>query len=164
MSMQLATRAVNSGMQGKVSTEPNGVTAVIPSELSEIQYVLQQVKDFVCGRGADPSGVSIVLRELLKNAIIHGNRKSPTRHVMCSVMVAGTNLLRLTVEDQGEGFNHTALDMALPEDPTRLNNRGYRLINAFCEHLDFNEKGNRIVATMRTRPEPSLNLNSNESI
>jgi anti-anti-sigma factor len=34
--------------------------------------------------------------------------------------------------------------MTLPEDPRRIRNRGYALVNAFSDQIDFNDRGNRV--------------------
>ncbi len=57
----------------------------------------------------------------------------------------------ITVEDMGDGFDYSELSMGLPEDPRRLRNRGYVLINAMAERLTFNAPGNRVTALVSER-------------
>jgi len=91
-----------------------------------------------------------VLRELLVNAITHGNRDIPNGVVICSIEEVDPFRFKIAVEDQGEGFDYADLDTALPENPRRLGDRGYKLINALSDTLQFNEKGNRITAYITT--------------
>jgi anti-sigma regulatory factor (Ser/Thr protein kinase) len=52
----------------------------------------------------------------------------------------------VTVEDEGPGFNYGAVRMSLPDDPRRLQNRGYVLIKSLSEKLEFNDRGNCVTA------------------
>jgi anti-anti-sigma factor len=88
----------------------------------------------------------LVLRELLINAVEHGNREIVDRMVTCTIKHLGEWQFKITVEDEGDGFDYKSLDMKLPNDPDQLRKRGYPMINAFTDRLEFNDKGNRIVA------------------
>lgn len=116
---------------------------------SERALVTQAVE--VCTRHLKKQGVScmpslgLVARELILNAIDHGNQNDPAREVVCQCERQG-EVVRVTVEDQGEGFDPSVLDMRIPEDPVRRTRRGYVLVNALSKTLEFNEKGNRVTA------------------
>ena len=95
---------------------------------------------------SDRLSCSIVLRELLDNAVEHGNRGIETRIVTGSLTYLGEGTFRIIVEDEGEGFDCAGLDVTVPEDPRRVKSRGYVLIHALADRLEFNEKGNRVTA------------------
>lgn len=88
----------------------------------------------------------LILRELLINAIEHGNQRAMERTVICSVEYVGEWQFKIVVEDEGEGFDYKTLDMRMPDDPNQIRNRGFALVNAFTDRLEFNDKGNRVVA------------------
>lgn len=90
--------------------------------------------------------VTIVMRELAMNAIEHGNQNRVECAVICNVEHLGGKRFRIMVEDEGPGFNYGAVRMALPEDPRRLERRGYVLINSLSEKLEFSDKGNCVTA------------------
>lgn len=92
----------------------------------------------------------LVLRELLTNAVEHGNRMVFRRLVSCRIDCSDKNRFKIIVEDEGCGFDYESIDMKLPEDPLQVRNRGYALINAFSDCLRFNIAGNRITAYVCT--------------
>ena len=98
-------------------------------------------------RGAkDVLGGSVVITELVRNAIVHGNRNDRERFVNVGIEDLGEGRFRVEVRDEGEGFDYLALDTTLPDDPRMIEQRGYRLINALSEHLEFSNKGSTVAA------------------
>ena len=64
----------------------------LESTASAVDDAVRSCEHFVFGRGVvDPSSVTLVLRELLLNAVEHGNRNIVDLPVLC------------TIEDLGEG-------------------------------------------------------------
>lgn len=94
----------------------------------------------------DTSAFSLVLRELVNNAVVHGNRNELARCVLCRVSHLGGSQFSITVEDEGAGMDYTALDLSLPDDPRHVQDRGFTLINAFSDQLEFNARGNCVTA------------------
>ncbi|MBA7622352.1 hypothetical protein ES703_29728 [subsurface metagenome] len=90
----------------------------------------------------DPTNVILVTREMLKNAAIHGNKNNQSRSVICRLKHLEGSLFRIEVEDEGDGFDYEHLDLKLPENPRHIDSRGYILINALSDRIDFNRKGN----------------------
>ena len=68
----------------------------------------------------------IVLRELLLNALIHGNKNVAERHIKCRI--EKLEKARLKVEDEGSGFDYQNLDMRLPETPVTLKGEATSLL------------------------------------
>ncbi|MCP4645542.1 MAG: ATP-binding protein [bacterium] len=99
--------------------------------------------------GSTPPAMTIVLRELLNNALVHGNQGVAALRIRGSVVHTGPDTWEIAVEDQGMGFDHRRVDMRLPEDPRRVRNRGLVLVAALSEGVAFNEKGNRVVVRLR---------------
>ena len=95
---------------------------------------------------------SVVFWELLTNAILHGSpngeegQNGSNGQVVALVEHMADRQFKVVVEDSGEGFDYQSLDMMLPEDPRQIKKRGYILINALADRLEFNERGNRITA------------------
>lgn len=109
--------------------------------------VVDELKRFLKDYGVtDFSGPSVVLLELLKNAVEYGNKGNGRKMVCALVQHIKENEFKIMVEDQGDGFDYRNLDLQLPEDPRRIQARGYKLINALSHRLEFNEQGNRITA------------------
>ncbi len=130
-----------------VKTCESAIDFTISSEPSSAYSVLEECDAFVKRYGVqDTASVTVVVRELLNNAIRHGNQQEASRLVKVSVSHVEGYRFRVEVEDEGEGFDYAALDMTPPQDPRLLESRGYILIHSLTERLVFNEKGNRVTA------------------
>lgn len=123
------------------------------SELRLAPEVLQTAIAFGGQFGIEPHRLSIVLREMLTNAVVHGNGGDSNLRVSCILDGRRAGTLRVTVRDAGNGFDYRSLDLRLPEQPGPLESRGYKLINAYAEHLEFNDKGNEVTAHLRAGNE-----------
>ncbi len=118
-----------------------------PCEVSLVGRVSEVCRTFLEGKGiSQHRDVTLVLRELLTNAIEHGGRDIPGSRVRCSIEHVEEACLKVAVEDEGEGFDYSSLDMSLPEDPRNVETRGYALLNALSEKIEFNDVGNRVTA------------------
>lgn len=133
----------------QVDKSEKNISFHISSETSLVDKILKEAESFV-GRanGENRSGLMIVLRELLLNALIHGNKNVAARHIKCRIEKLERARLRIEVEDEGNGFDYQSLDMKLPENPRHLKRRGYVLINALSDRIEFNGRGSRITAYM----------------
>lgn len=92
------------------------------------------------------SSIAIVSRELCANAIAHGNdsnREKPTR---CELRKMSDGTFRILVEDEGVGFDPELIDMALPEHPRHIGNRGLKLVRALSKTLVFNATRGQVIA------------------
>lgn len=129
----------------------------LPSELSLMNGVLQYLIERVARLGLiqpDRSNLFIALDEAFVNAVKHGNRNDPTKLVRISADLS-TREARFVIEDEGEGFD--VANIPDPCDPANLfktSGRGVLLIHNIMDHVEYNERGNRL--TMIKRPEASL--------
>ena len=129
--------------------EGNSMHFVIPSNVTFVRRTIQAAEEFAQARGikAAPK-TSVVLRELLINAIFHGNQNVASRKVQGIIEHTGGRQFKIVVEDEGKGFDYASLDTSLPDDPRHIRNRGYVLIRKVSSALEFNECGNRITAVV----------------
>ena len=89
---------------------------------------------------------NVVLRELLINAIVHGNECIVERTVKCSIERMGEKRFKVVVKDQGKGFNYRNINIDLPKNSALIENRGYALINKLSDRIEFNNSGNCVTA------------------
>ena len=75
-----------------------------------------------------------------------GNHHDTDKCVHCTLSQVNELLYRIEVEDEGEGFDTTLVAAATMDDPGRERQRGYAIINAMTELVEFNEKGNVVTA------------------
>ncbi len=120
-----------------------------PSEIRTVAGILQKTEKFVKSRGGkNPNDLLLVLRELLLNAILHGNKGVSGRMVRTLIEDVGDGRFRVDVEDEGAGFDFRRLSTKLPDDPKHLSRRGYLLISALSERISFMGKGSCVSVTV----------------
>ncbi len=147
----------------KTSEDKNVVTFHISSEMQLVDRVVRECREYLNGFNiANDSNFIVLIRELLINAIEHGNRNVTENIVTCIVENLVETRFKITVEDQGDGFDHKALDLEMPEDPKQIRNRGYALINTVADQFEFNEKGNSVTAYITVTNETEFNISEND--
>jgi Anti-sigma regulatory factor (Ser/Thr protein kinase) len=118
----------------------------VVSETDRVALALERVAQFMRRQGIwDFTALLLVVRELLMNAIVHGNETLPSRVALVRVARQG-ELFELQVDDEGEGFDYKALDLGLPDDPQSLERRGLVLVHELSEELYFERGGRRVRA------------------
>ncbi len=120
------------------------------AEMKLVDRAVKETKDFLAAAGMEGgfSNMKLVLRELLINAVEHGCSKRPEMQVRCKISLPAKELCAIEVEDDGPGFAWKSLDPRLPEDPAKIRNRGFPLVNTLADKIEFNEKGNAVKAFM----------------
>ncbi len=121
----------------------------IESSLDRVAGLAEKVLGFAVMRvpGIDRFGLELVVRELLVNAIEHGHRNLPDARVALSVTATGRSV-RIQVDDEGPGFDWRAGMRADIPNPTALGGRGLPLIKAYCQEIEYNEKGNSVTVAL----------------
>jgi anti-sigma regulatory factor (Ser/Thr protein kinase) len=96
----------------------------------------------------ESSGIMIVFRELLINAVQHGCASSVFQQsIKIEIKHLRNGMFKIRVTDSGRGFKYQQLDLeSVPDDPRHVTNRGYRLIRMFSKEIEFNETGNSVTA------------------
>ena len=99
--------------------------------------------------------VNVAVRECVINAIKHGNRNDPSKHVFVD-FEAHTRELTICVRDQGDGFDpEEVADPLAPENLFKASGRGIFLIRNFMDdvHLERSADGGMAIRmTKRVRP------------
>ena len=129
----------------RMSEDTNSITFKFSSEMYLVDRVIQTCREYL-GRFnvSEFSQFRLVVREILINAVEHGNRNVAEHKVTCEIARLNGRQFSVMVEDEGDGFEYKTLNMEMPEDPHELRSRGYALINAFTDQIEFNDKGNRV--------------------
>ncbi|MCP4106671.1 MAG: response regulator [Desulfobacteraceae bacterium] len=134
------------------------ITYLISSRMYLVDRAVHETRGFLKRLGFKAfSEFNLILRELLINAVEHGNQNTPSKTITCSVEHVRNLLFRIIVADQGNGFDYRKLDMSLPKDPCKPRKRGYPFIYAFSEKIEFNEKGNQITVYHNTYKDTDFN-------
>jgi anti-sigma regulatory factor (Ser/Thr protein kinase)/nucleoid DNA-binding protein len=108
-------------------------------------------------RGDGLVGLTTAFREGVRNAEIHGSKEDMTRGIDVE-MLLDREKITVTVEDEGQGFDHAALRRQLADAaPVALARQrhgsggmgglGIYLMERCADRLEFNDRGNRVTIT-----------------
>lgn len=102
--------------------------------------------------GDNLDDVALALSEALANAILHGNRQDPSKHVQSRGGCERSGDLVLAITDKGDGFGHSVV----PDPTTRKarlsdHGRGLFLIHQLMDRVEFGRGGRQIVMHKRVR-------------
>jgi len=127
---------------------------LLPSEIRQINYLRQIVKQFFAQYKIDEAyfdEILICVTEAVTNAIRHGNKENANKFVRLDAQLK-RNLLFITVSDEGEGFDPSALpDPTLPENRTRPGGRGVYIMKKLCYQVHFKDEGKTIELVFKIR-------------
>jgi anti-sigma regulatory factor (Ser/Thr protein kinase) len=108
-------------------------------------------------RGDALVGLTTAFREAVRNAEIHGSKEDAQRGIDVEILL-DREKITVTVEDEGEGFDHAAyrqqLEDAAPVSLARqrhsaggVGGLGIYLMDRCADRLEFNDRGNRVTIT-----------------
>ena len=120
----------------------------IASETAEARKILDELLAQLTAQHwaeEDTFGIHLAVEEALMNAIKHGNQRDPHKLVSVDYRLTG-ELLRVSVEDEGPGFDPEAVpDPTLEENLELPSGRGLMLMRTFMSKVEFNARGNRVL-------------------
>lgn len=149
----------------KTEEGTNFVTFAISSEMKMVDRIINTLADFVASQGdGSYSDMKLVARELLINAIEHGNRNNPEKSVNCRIEKIASNRFKVEIADEGEGFDHASLKMGMPGIHDSERKRGLPLVNTLSDELVFNEKGNAVTVFVSTESSSSFKMETKDGI
>jgi serine/threonine-protein kinase RsbW len=124
----------------------------MPSEVAVISPFVDKLMLLLRKCGCVPEGandVEIALREALANAIIHGNRENPGKHVYVRCRCKADEV-SIALKDEGRGFDTDKIaDPTAPENIGSVHGRGIYLMKALMDEVRFEEGG--VLVRMRKR-------------
>jgi len=128
--------------------------AIFPSQTEYVESALVRASFFLNSLDEpDRDKGLLVLRELLLNAVVHGNRNNKDKKVHWSIAFLPQGGLEIAVEDEGRGFNYEKVEKLIPENPRSITKRGYMLIHALSSDVRFNQAGNQIRVFITSPPK-----------
>jgi serine/threonine-protein kinase RsbW len=136
------------------SPDGKGFAVEIPSRLEElgrIERIAEKVARTYCLSQDELDNLAIAVTEAVGNAIIHGNRRDPAKHVRIAFGVE-SGFLTIDVADEGRGFDPGALsDPLLPENLMKESGRGIFILKSLMDRVDFQFTPNGTVVRMALR-------------
>ena len=123
---------------------------VLGSSLEQVAAFCRELRAFLLAhRLANVAfAVELVAREVLDNAVIHGNRSVADRKIEVQLWLRDSSV-RLQVSDEGKGFpwrlqSHSSTDAVGPSG------RGLPLCFENADRVHFNPCGNQVTLWIRT--------------
>lgn len=126
------------------STAERTLHASLPSNLRDYHAFIQQVLDQLTELGWDKDlfGVHLALEESISNAIRHGNKEDPTKHVEVECRMAPKRFW-IRICDEGTGFKPEQVPDCCRHDRLEvIGGRGLALIKAYMTRVQYNDRGN----------------------
>lgn len=95
--------------------------------------------------------IEVALREALLNAVIHGNKEDPEKHVSLRIRCGADGEVSIMIQDEGSGFDSGSVpDPTAPEHRMSTHGRGIYMMRALMDEVSF--EGGGTVVHMRKRP------------
>lgn len=114
----------------------------LPSTLATVETVETKATEYAEKAGFDEdtaSQISMVSREAAVNAVLHGNKKDPAKHVRATFKLT-PETLTIQIADEGEGFDPAAIpDPLSPEGLLKPSGRGVFLMRAIMDEVNFRQ-------------------------
>ncbi len=125
-------------------------TEEFPSEMPEgrrvEEKILSQCRKHGYGQ-RDLFALKLALEEAISNAIRHGNKCTPGKHVRVKYRITRQRV-DVMVEDEGHGFDPAVLpDPTADENLQRCCGRGVLLMRAYMNNVVFSPAGNSVTLT-----------------
>jgi serine/threonine-protein kinase RsbW len=139
-------------------TPPRTVRIDIASRfemLEMVQTVLSHVTGMLRLDEDSAHYVSVAIRESVVNAIKHGNRGDADKRVAVEFLLH-PGALEVTVQDEGPGFDPTAVPNPLDEENLlRADGRGIFFMRSFMDEVSyaFPARGGTVVRMVKKIPE-----------
>jgi serine/threonine-protein kinase RsbW len=134
-----------------ISPQHDGFTVTMATDLNNVDRSVDLIRAFLEERGAQEHffALSLLAREALNNAMIHGNRLERSRAV-CLRFQGCDGGFDLEVEDQGAGFDwkrHVQASSGVED----VRGRGHEIYRNYARTVRYNERGN--ILTLEYRGE-----------
>jgi len=128
----------------QINKQNNSISFEFSSQKDLVFQTIAECRKYLVKLNSDAELIelNVILRELLMNAVRHGNKSNNKRHVRCSIELLGEKYFKIVVEDQGEGFDCNNFVMNFQDCQDPIKRSGYFLIKRFSDRIEFNDKGN----------------------
>ena len=141
----------------RMPTDRAALSLVLNSHVDVLDYV-QVVCDQLCATAHlnEDAGhwVGVSVRESVVNAIRHGNKFDPAKHVGVHFAFVpaddGPDFLEIVITDEGEGFDPAQVPDCTSDERLEVpSGRGVMLMRTFMTRIEYNAKGNRVLMEKR---------------
>jgi len=119
------------------------------TDLTNVDRCVELITLFLQERGAADHlfPLSLLAREALNNAMVHGNRLDPAKTVRFRLMALGEGF-EMSVEDEGEGFEW-GQRLQASSNVDDVSGRGHEIFRNYAKSVRYNPKGNALTLEYR---------------
>lgn len=123
-----------------ISRSDEVLTVKTSSQLENIDRIVDEVSHFVASMGGyNTASLIQVVRELVLNAMEHGNKNSIEKSVEVEVTQLEQNRISLKVTDEGEGISSELFPVKKELDSGSERSRGLVLINSLVDEFKIGD-------------------------
>jgi anti-sigma regulatory factor (Ser/Thr protein kinase) len=139
-----------------LSVTPDCLLLEFNSDITFVDIAVEMIRNILeYLKVLDPTNLLLVSKELLKNAVVHGNQNDREKEVVFRLFPLGQDRFRLEVEDSGPGISLKNDRIAwLTLDPTQkrseIGGHGFKIINSLSDQIFFSENGSKITVLLGT--------------
>ncbi len=133
----------------QMSKQNDSIVFKFSSKTELVHQVIENCQNYLKGHFSNDELVelSVILREVLLNAVRHGNNSRVDKLVRCVIEHLSEKQLKIVVKDQGDGFDLNHIDNISLKRNTNgdpIKRQGYLLIRALSQRIEFNNVGNGV--------------------
>jgi serine/threonine-protein kinase RsbW len=143
---------IMAGAGPKPKPGSSGREFVFPASAKACAEVHTQVLEITLAAGFREEAqleLDLALQEALANALMHGCKNDPSKHIHCNVQMEDRTLV-ITITDPGSGFDPNAVPDPLSEvGQGRFSGRGVHFIRSVMDEVSYARNGSEL--TMRKR-------------
>lgn len=134
----------------KVDQNKENISFCISSEYQFVDRIIEDTNSFLNESMFTMNyNFRLCFREILINALEHGNKEDPEKEIKCNINIKKNNIAELIITDQGNGFNYGNIQTSIPESSENIRRKGFPIIYSIAEKVAFNKKGNAIKAYIK---------------
>jgi serine/threonine-protein kinase RsbW len=131
----------------------------MPSEVRAISPLVDRLMELIerakCVPGAE-FDVELAIREVLGNAVVHGNHENPDKKVHIRCRCESGNEISIVVTDEGKGFDFLKiLGNGFASDSSDSHGHGIQLMRAYMDDVHFEKGGSEVHMRKRLRAASS---------
>ena len=133
----------------KLTPLAQGFTLEMKTSLKNVDRSVEQIRIFLEERNGSEHlfPLSLLAREALNNAMIHGNRLDPTKTVLFRLLTReGGFDLQITDEGQGFAWDRHLQASSQADD---VSGRGHEIFRNYAHAVRYNDKGNALTLEYR---------------
>ena len=135
------------GAAGSRSAGATRIETRFASDFAAARDVQRQILEAVVSHRFDEKdtfAIKLALEEAFVNAIKHGNRLDPAKHVHVNATVT-EDRAEIIIEDEGPGFDRTCVpDPTAEENLDKCSGRGILLIEEYMSDVEYSKGGRRV--------------------